>query len=174
MSLSRDGSGPNPLQQFANALNKVTSQRKQLAEYKNELEGLANAQDEFSSAAASRFEGQYDYLGKQEIAEVAALEAQVAGKRAEEDRAAADAMAERRRSIEAAAESQAKLDAERIGERGKNEQVLVIDWKSPNQEVVAGATAAEQQQAERIANMVAPLVLREVQQSRSVSVRGRR
>lgn len=80
----------------------------------------------------------------------------------------------RRRSIEAAAESQAKLDAERIGERGKNEQVLVIDWKSPNKEVVAGATAAEQQQAERIANMVAPLVLREVQQSRSVSVRGRR
>jgi len=174
LSAMRNLSGPNPLQQFANALNKVTSQRKQLAEYKKELEGLANAQDEFSSAAASRLEGQYDYLGKQEIAEVAALEAQVARKRAEEDRAAADAMAERRRSIEAAAEAQAKLDAERIGERSKNEQVLVIDWKSPSKEVVAGATAAEQQQAERIANMVAPLVLRKVQQSRSVSVRGRR
>lgn len=174
LSAMRNLSGPNPLQQFANALNRVTSQRKQLAEYKKELEGLANAQDEFSAAAASRLEGQYDYLGKQEIAEVAALEAQVARKRAEEDRAAADAMAERRRSIEAAAEAQAKLDAERIGERGKNEQVLVIDWKSPSKEVVAGATAAEQQQAERIANMVAPLVLRKVQQSRSVSVRGRR
>ncbi|MCU1140691.1 Laminin subunit alpha-2 [Stenotrophomonas maltophilia] len=173
LSAMRNLSGPNPLQQFANALNRVTSQRKQLAEYKKELEGLANAQDEFSAAAASRLEGQYDYLGKQEIAEVAALEAQVARKRAEEDRAAADAMAERRRSIEAAAEAQAKLDAERIGERGKNEQVLVIDWKSPSKEVVAGATAAEQQQAERIANMVAPLVLRKVQQSRSVSVRGR-
>lgn len=174
LSAMRNLSGPNPLQQFANALNKVTSQRKQLAEYKKELEGLANAQDEFSSAAASRLEGQYDYLGKQEIAEVAALEAQVARKRAEEDRAAAEAMAERRRSIEAAAEAQAKLDAERIGERGKNEQVLVIDWKAPSKEIVAGATAAEQQQAERIANMVAPLVLRKVQQSRSVSVRGRR
>ncbi|HEL2977509.1 TPA: phage tail length tape measure family protein [Stenotrophomonas maltophilia] len=174
LNAMRNLSGPNPLQQFANALNRVTAQRKQLAEYKKELQGLAETEDEFASSAKSRLEYQYDYLGKQEVAEVAALEAQVQRKRAEQDRAAADAMKERRRAAQAEADAQAKLDAGRIQAGADKEQVLIIDWKVPSKEVVAGATAQELQQAQRIANLVTPMVLTAVQKSRSVSVRGRR
>ncbi|EKT4087986.1 phage tail length tape measure family protein [Stenotrophomonas maltophilia] len=166
-------SGPNPLVQFANALNRVTEQRKQLAEYKAELQATAEAEDELSKAAKERLAGQFDYVGKGEIAEVAQLEAQVMRQRQQRDQEAAAALAERRKQAEAEAEAQAKADAARIGSNGTNEQVIVIDWKLPSKEVVAGATAAEVQQAQRLAGLVAPLVLRQVQQSRAVSVRGR-
>lgn len=166
-------SGPNPLVQFANALNRVTDQRKQLAEYKAELQATAEAEDELSKAAKERLAGQFDYVGKGEIAEVAQLEAQVMRQRLQRDQEAAAALAERRKQAEAEAEAQAKADAARIGSNGSNEQVIVIDWKLPSKEVVAGATAAEVQQAQRLAGLVAPLVLRQVQQSRAVSVRGR-
>lgn len=166
-------SGPNPLVQFANALNRVTEQRKQLAEYKAELQATAEAEDELSKAAKERLAGQFDYVGKGEIAEVAQLEAQVVRQRQQRDQEAAAALAERRKQAEAEAEAQAKADAARIGSNGTNEQVIVIDWKLPSKEVVAGATAAEVQQAQRLAGLVAPLVLRQVQQSRAVSVRGR-
>lgn len=166
-------SGPNPLVQFANALNRVTDQRKQLAEYKAELQATAEAEDELSKAAKERLAGQFDYVGKGEIAEVAQLEAQVTRQRQQRDQEAAAALAERRKQAEAEAEAQARADAARIGSNGTNEQVIVIDWKLPSKEVVAGATAAEVQQAQRLAGLVAPLVLRQVQQSRAVSVRGR-
>lgn len=166
-------SGPNPLVQFANALNRVTDQRKQLAEYKAELQATAEAEDELSKAAKERLAGQFDYVGKGEIAEVAQLEAQVVRQRQQRDQEAAAALAERRKQAEAEAEAQARADAARIGSNGSNEQVIVIDWKLPSKEVVAGATAAEVQQAQRLAGLVAPLVLRQVQQSRAVSVRGR-
>ncbi len=166
-------SGPNPLVQFANALNRVTDQRKQLAEYKAELQATAEAEDELSKAAKERLAGQFDYVGKGEIAEVAQLEAQVMRQRQQRDQEAAAALAERRKQAEAEAEAQARADAARIGSNGSNEQVIVIDWKLPSKEVVAGATAAEVQQAQRLAGLVAPLVLRQVQQSRAVSVRGR-
>ncbi|MCR1803937.1 Laminin subunit alpha-2 [Stenotrophomonas geniculata] len=166
-------SGPNPLVQFANALNRVTEQRKQLAEYKAELQATAEAEDELSKAAKERLAGQFDYVGKGEIAEVAQLEAQVVRQRQQRDQEAAAALAERRKQAEAEAEAQARADAARIGSNGRNEQVIVIDWKLPSKEVVAGATAAEVQQAQRLAGLVAPLVLRQVQQSRAVSVRGR-
>ncbi|HFK2947338.1 TPA: Laminin subunit alpha-2 [Stenotrophomonas maltophilia] len=166
-------SGPNPLVQFANALNRVTDQRKQLAEYKAELQATAEAEDELSKAAKERLAGQFDYVGKGEIAEVAQLEAQVVRQRQQRDQEAAAALAERRKQAEAEAEAQARADAARIGSNGSNEQVIVIDWRLPSKEVVAGATAAEVQQAQRLAGLVAPLVLRQVQQSRAVSVRGR-
>ncbi|MBN5011101.1 Laminin subunit alpha-2 [Stenotrophomonas maltophilia] len=166
-------SGPNPLVQFANALNRVTDQRKKLAEYKAELQATAEAEDELSKAAKERLAGQFDYVGKGEIAEVAQLEAQVMRLRQQRDQEAAAALAERRKQAEAEAEAQARADAARIGSNGSNEQVIVIDWKLPSKEVVAGATAAEVQQAQRLAGLVAPLVLRQVQQSRAVSVRGR-
>ncbi|EML7989986.1 Laminin subunit alpha-2 [Stenotrophomonas maltophilia] len=166
-------SGPNPLVQFANALNRVTDQRKQLAEYKAELQATAEAEDELSKAAKERLAGQFDYVGKGEIAEVAQLEAQVMRQRQQRDQEAAAALAERRKQADAEAEAQARADAARIGSNGSNEQVIVIDWKLPSKDVVAGATAAEVQQAQRLAGLVAPLVLRQVQQSRAVSVRGR-
>ncbi|MDH0185896.1 Laminin subunit alpha-2 [Stenotrophomonas sp. GD03993] len=166
-------SGPNPLVQFANALNRVTDQRKKLAEYKAELQATTEAEDELSKAAKERLAGQFDYVGKGEIAEVAQLEAQVMRQRQQRDQEAAAALAERRKQADAEAEAQARADAARIGSNGSNEQVIVIDWKLPSKEVVAGATAAEVQQAQRLAGLVAPLVLRQVQQSRAVSVRGR-
>lgn len=166
-------SGPNSLQQFANIWNSLYAQRQELARYTEEQKQLLEGMDELAGKRKELAE-RFDLVGASELDSVVQLENQIEAKRLEKERAAKQAAEERRKAAVAEAEAQAKADASRIKAGEAKEQVLVIDWKAPSKEIVAGATAAEQQQAERIANMVAPLVLRKVQQSRSVSVRGRR
>ena len=166
-------SGPNSLQQFANIWNSLYAQRQELAKYTEEQKQLLEGMDELAGKRKELAE-RFDLVGASELDSVVQLENQIEAKRLEKERAAKQAAEERRKAAVAEAEAQAKADASRIKAGEAKEQVLVIDWKAPSKEIVAGATAAEQQQAERIANMVAPLVLRKVQQSRSVSVRGRR
>nr|DAH88552.1 MAG TPA: tail tape measure [Caudoviricetes sp.] len=166
-------SGPNSLQQFANIWNSLYAQRQELAKYTEEQKQLLEGMDELAGKRKELAE-RFDLVGASELDSVVQLENQIEAKRVEKERAAKQAAEERRKAAVAEADAQAKADASRIKAGEAKEQVLVIDWKAPSKEIVAGATAAEQQQAERIANMVAPLVLRKVQQSRSVSVRGRR
>ncbi|WP_447900719.1 Laminin subunit alpha-2 [Stenotrophomonas sepilia] len=165
-------SGPNSLQQFANIWNSLYAQRQELAKYTEEQKQLLEGMDDLAGKRKELAE-RFDLVGASELDSVVQLENQIEAKRLEKERAAKEAAEERRKAAVAEADAQAKADASRIKAGETNEQVLVIDWKAPSKEIVAGATAAEQQQAERIANMVAPLVLRRVQQSRSVSVRGR-
>lgn len=163
----------NPLQNFANALNKLTAQRKQLAGLKKELEEAGSAQDKFLESAKAGLQRQFDFVGESELNEVAQLQAGIARQRAEADAAAQKAAQDRLKAIQAEAEAQAQADRARIGGGSSKEEVLVIDWRTPSKEVMAAATAEERQFAERIVGLVAPAVLRKVQQSRAVSVRGR-
>lgn len=163
-----------PLQNFANALNRLSGQRKQLAELRQELEEAGKAQDGFLESAREDLKHRFDFIGEGELNEVAQLQAGIARQRAEQDAAAQKAAQDRLKAVQAEAEAQAQADRARIGGGGGKEEVLVIDWRAPSKEVMAAATAEEKQFAERIVGLVAPAVLRKVEQSRAVSVRGRR
>ena len=166
-------SGPNGLQQFANVWNALFEQRQDLAKYTEEQKKLLDGMEEISGKRKELAQ-RFDLVGSSELDAIVQLESQIESKRLEKERAAKQAAEERRRAALAEAEAQAKADAARIQAGDNKEQVLTIDWKAPSKEVVAGATAAEMQQAERIAGLVAPIVLRRIERSRAVSVRGAR
>jgi len=165
--------GPNGLQQFANVWNALFEQRQDLAKYTEEQKKLLDGMEEVSGKRKELSE-RFDMVGSSELDAIVQLENQIESKRLEKERAAKQAAEDRRRAALAEAEAQAKADASRIQAGDNKEQVLTIDWKAPSKEVVAGATAAEIQQAERIAGLVAPIVLRKIERSRAVSVRGAR
>lgn len=165
--------GPNGLQQFANVWNALFEQRQDLAKYTEEQKKLLDGMEEVSGKRKELSE-RFDMVGASELDAIVQLENQIESKRLEKERAAKQAAEDRRRAALAEAEAQAKADASRIQAGDSKEQVLTIDWKAPSKEVVAGATAAEIQQAERIAGLVAPIVLRRIERSRAVSVRGAR
>ena len=163
-------SGPNSLQQFANIWNSLYAQRQELPSTPKSRSSCSKA---WTNSQASERSWPSALTWSAPASSIAWFSLRTKSKRSGwKERAAKQAAEERRKAAVAEAEAQAKADASRIKAGEAKEQVLVIDWKAPSKEIVAGATAAEQQQAERIANMVAPLVLRRVQQSRSVSVRG--
>lgn len=166
-------SGPNSLQQFANIWNSLYRQRQDLAKYTEEQKKLLDGMDEISGKRKELAE-RFDLVGAGELDAIVQLENQIESKRLEKEKAAQQAAQERRKAAMAEAEAQAKADASRIQAGDTKEQVLTIDWKAPSKEVVAAATAAEIQQAERIAGLVAPIVLRKIERSRAVSVRGTR
>lgn len=166
-------SGPNSLQQFANIWNSLYRQRQDLAKYTEEQKKLLDGMDEISGKRQELAE-RFDLVGAGELDAIVQLENQIEAKRLEKERAAKQAAEERRKAALAEAEAQARADASRIQAGDTKEQVLTIDWKAPSKEVVAGATAAEIQQAERIAGLVAPIVLRKIERSRAVSIRGPR
>ncbi|KAA9003481.1 Laminin subunit alpha-2 [Stenotrophomonas cyclobalanopsidis] len=165
--------GPNGLQQFANVWNALFEQRQDLAKYTEEQKKLLDGMEEVSGKRKELAE-RFDMVGSSELDAIVQLESQIESKRLEKEKAAKQAAEDRRRAALAEAEAQAKADAARIQAGDNKEQVLTIDWKAPSKEVVAGATAAEMQQAERIAGLVAPLVLRRIERSRAVSVRSAR
>ncbi|MGE6332740.1 Laminin subunit alpha-2 [Stenotrophomonas sp. NPDC077659] len=165
--------GPNGLQQFANVWNALFEQRQDLAKYTEEQKQLLDGMDEISGKRKELAQ-RFDLVGSSELDAIVQLESQIESKRLEKEQAAKQAAEERRRAALAEADAQAKADASRIQAGDNKEQVLTIDWKAPSKEVVAGATAAEIQQAERIAGLVAPIVLRRIERSRAVSVRGAR
>ncbi len=166
-------SGPNSLQQFANIWNSLYRQRQDLAKYTEEQKKLLDGMDEISGKRQELAE-RFDLVGAGELDAIVQLENQIEAKRLEKERAAKQAAEERRKAALAEAEAQARADASRIQAGDTKEQVLTIDWKAPSKEVVAGATAAEIQQAERIAGLVAPIVLQKIERSRAVSIRGPR
>lgn len=165
--------GLDQVRQLANVTNEIYAQRKALAAYRKDLQAAVAAEDELTAATTERLRERYGMLGDSELGEVARLEMELEQRRAERDRAAAQAAQDRRKAAEAEAEAQSKADASRLSSNGKSEQVLVIDWRFPNKQVTAAATAEQRQQAQVIADLVAPEILRRIERSRSISVRGR-
>ncbi|HCT26870.1 MAG TPA: Laminin subunit alpha-2 [Stenotrophomonas sp.] len=165
--------GLDQVRQLANVTNEIYAQRKALAAYRKDLQAAVAAEDELTAATTERLRERYGMLGDNELGEVARLEIELEQRRTERDRASAQAAQDRRKAAEAEAESQAKADAARLSSNGKSEQVLVIDWRFPNKQVTAAATAEQRQQAQVIADLVAPEILRRIERSRSISVRGR-
>src|SRR5690606_29132699 len=77
-----------------------------------------------------------------------------------------------------AAEERANSERERARKEGTDSALakpindtLTIDWKAPSKSTATTASAAEIEQAERLAALVAPRVLQAIQRSRSISVR---
>lgn len=167
--------GLDQVRQLANVTNEIYAQRKALAAYRKDLQAAVAAEDELTAATTERLRERYGMLGDNELGEVARLEMELEQRRAERDRAAAQAAQDRRKAAEAEAEAeaQAKADASRLSSNGKSEQLLVIDWRFPSKQVTAAATAEQRQQAQVIADLVAPEILRRIERSRSISVRGR-
>lgn len=166
--------GPTGLQEFANIWNGLARQRRELQAYKEELNGTLKSMDDLSrqrKELAQRF----DLVGEGELEEVLQIEQQIEAKHAERRRAEQE---ERRARLDAMREEQAlqaEADAKRIttggAGGGDGAQVLKIEWTAPSRAVAASASAAEREQAERLAGLVAPLVMDKVARSRSVSVR---
>ncbi len=172
MELLDQMDGRNGLQQFANIWNALYDQREELAAYKKEQEGVLKGMDELSDKRrelASRF----DLVGEGELEGVLQIENQIEAKRLDRDRATKRATEERLRAAEAEAKVQAEADAKRVGKGGADAvEVVRVEWSAPTRSVVASASAAEREQAERIADLVAPLVLQKLARSKSVSIRG--
>lgn len=159
------------LSEFATVWNGLAQQRRELAEYTKELERSTKATDGLDrqrQALASRF----DLLGEGEFEKALQLEGQIAQQQAQRDQASRQAAEERRKAAESELEAQERANAARVG-TARGTETLIIDWRAPKREVVAAESAAEREQAERLASLVAPMVLDRIARSRSVSIKGR-
>lgn len=159
------------LAEFATVWNGLAQQRRELAKYTEELERSTKATDGLDQKRqelASRF----DLLGEGDFEKVLQLEGQIAQQQAQRDQASRQAAEDRRKAVQAELEAQERADQARVGKTGGTE-TLVIDWRAPKREVVAAESAAEREQAERLASLVAPMVLNRIARSRSVSIKGR-
>lgn len=162
--------GANGLQQFANIWNGLYQQRKDLKAYKEEQEAILKGMDDLSDKRrelASRF----DLVGPGELEGVLQVENQIEAKRTERDRAAKKLIDDRLRAAEAEEKAQDEANAKRVAGGAKEPDTIIVDWRAPSRSVVASASAAEREQAERMADLVAPLVLQRVARSKSVSIR---
>lgn len=162
--------GADSLQKFANLWNGLAAQRRELKAYKEELEGTVKG---FDGLAEKRQElsNRFDLLGSGELDGVLQLETQITAKQEERTRAQRQAVEDRLREAEAAQKLQDAEDARRVGAgNGSGPEILRIEWTAPSASVAASASAQEREAAERLASLVAPLVLERVARSRSVSV----
>lgn len=170
--------GPRGLQQFANIWNGLAAQRRELEAYKQEQAEVLQGMDELSKQRRQLAQ-RFDLVGEGELEEVLQIEQQIEAKHAERRRAAAE---ERRARLDAAQEEaalQAEADAKRVSKGSGGSaggDVLRIEWSAPSRSVAASASAADREQAERIAGLVVPMVMDKLARSKSVSVRagGRR
>lgn len=163
--------GANALQQFANIWNGLAKQRRELKAYREELEGTIKGFDGLAQQR-EQLKSRFNLLGDGELDQVLQLETQITAQQEARDRTAREAAAERRRTAEAEKAAQAEADAKRVGAGSEaGVDVVRVEWAAPTRSVVASASAADREQAERIADLVAPLVLKKLARSKSVSVR---
>ncbi|WP_313243076.1 Laminin subunit alpha-2 [Stenotrophomonas sp.] len=164
-------SGPNGLEQFANVWNGLFYERRDLEEYRKELERTVKGLDDMTEQRQS-LRSRFRLVSDGELDQVLQLETQITAQQEARDRASREATAERRRAAEAEVKAQAEADARRVGSGASaGVDVLRIEWTAPSRSVVASASASEREQAERLADLVAPLVLQKIARSKSVSSR---
>ncbi|TAA42468.1 tape measure protein [Pseudoxanthomonas winnipegensis] len=167
--------GSPVVQWFADITNELTRQREQVRGLIAEQQKLLATYDE-DAQRREQLRKQYEFVSDSEIEQLLQTEKQVkAAEEARVQRRRQEAEAQRQedlKRIDAAkelAKAQGDATAAAGGGASGGEQTLVIDWRAPSRDAAAGATAAETAQAERMAAMVAPLVLRKLQQSRAIS-----
>lgn len=166
--------GPNGLQQFANIWNGLYDQREDLKAYKEEQAQILKGMDDLTGKR-KELAARFNLVGASELEELVQIENQIETKLAERDRAAKQALDDRLRATKEAAAAQAAADAKRVGGgTAGTPEVLRIEWTGPSRSIAASASAAEREQAERLSDLVAPLVLQKIARSRSVSVRSGR
>src|SRR5690606_21878617 len=121
--------------------------------------------------ALEKLKSQYPYVQEAQLRATAEKQARLEEAKQQE--------LERARQMREEAERTAKAAREAAGAGSDAfskpiEDVLRIEWTAPSRSTATAASAAEMEQAERLASLVAPLVLRQVERSRSVSVVRRR
>lgn len=163
--------GPQGFQQFANIWNSLAKQRRELQAYTEEQKSVLDGMDELSEKRRE-LQSKFDLVGEGELEQVLQIENQIEAKRAERRQAVRQETQDRLAAAREEAGLQAAADAKRVGASGGgNAEVLRIEWGAPSRSVAASASAAEREQAERLADLVAPLVLQKIARSRSVSIR---
>lgn len=167
--------GSPVIQWFADITNELTRQREQVRGLIAEQQQLLASYDEDASRR-EQLKQQFKFVGDGEIEQLLQAEKQVkAAEEARIQRKRQEAEAQRQadlKRIDAAKElAKAEGDARVAAGAGASggEETIVIDWRTPSRATAASATAAEAEQADRIADLVAPRVLRKLQQSRAIS-----
>lgn len=163
--------GSPVLRQFAAISAELARQRRELAGLVEELDTTAAKYDETAKRRAELRE-QFNYLSDSALDSLIQKETQIESmrkQRAEERAREADAERQANESRLAAIKEAEKARAAAGEAMNSDEQRLVIDWRAPSKGVAASASAAEIEQAERLAELVAPRVLQRIERARSVS-----
>ncbi len=174
-ALANLGEG-NQLRRFAEVFNGIVHQKRELREYNAELQRQIQNTDGLAREQA-KLGKRFNYIAESDLAETVQLQQQLTQAkqaRAEEtERANAEIRAanEKRLADQKAAEQAEQAAGEAMA---NSDQTLTIDWKAPSKDVTASASAADLAAAERMAALVAPMVLRRIERARGISIRARR
>lgn len=167
--------GSPVLQQFAAITNELARQRAELTGLASDLDMAASKYDT-AARRREQLRNQFGFVSDAELDAVIEKENHVMQLRQQQaDERSREADAERK-------SNEARLAVMKEAEKTQRaagpamdsgEDRLVIDWRAPSKGVAASASAAEMEQAERLAALVAPLVMQRIERSRSVSLRKR-
>ncbi len=164
--------GSPVLFQFAAITNELTRQRHELAGLSADLDATASKYDETAKRRAE-LRAQFSYVSDGELDALIQKETQIDSIRKQRSEERARELEGEQRANEArlAAMKEQQNAQQAAGDAmNSDEQRLVIDWRAPSKGVAASASAAEIEQAERLAELVAPRVLQRIERARSVSI----
>lgn len=173
MSLNRLAWSP---QLWSDAMNRqinvITEEGKRVAELTQEYERKAAAMDK-NTESVNELRSAYQYATDEQLRGLAAakeaLNVQTTQRR-EEARARRAAAAE---AADAAALEARARSAAMGPTAAAADDTLVIEWRAPSRSTATAASVAEVEQAERIAELVAPRVLQRIERARAMSLRRR-
>jgi tape measure domain-containing protein len=164
--------GSPVLEKFFGITNELSRQRRELAGLAADLDEASGKYDEMAERRA-QLRNQFGFVSDGELDAVIQKETQIDAMRKQRSEARAnEAEAERRANEARLAAMKEQQNAQRAAgdAMSTDEQRLVIDWRAPSKGVAASASAAEIEQAERLAELVAPRVLQRIERARSVSI----
>lgn len=141
----------------------VNAQGDALREQLKELDKASGAYDELA-ARRDQLQKKFDLLGAGEIEKLVQAE-----QRLDQQRKSAAATKEREVAAARAARAEADRAARDATSASSADQTLTIRWLAPSKSVATAASAAEIEQAERIADLVAPRVLQRLERAKSMS-----
>jgi tape measure domain-containing protein len=165
--------GGNFVQRFANVWNEIYRQRQELAGLNADLQKTIGQYDEFADRR-EELRKQYTLLTDEELNSVIQNEQKIAQAKEARNAKLRQQQEEERKAGEARLEAlkEAAAAEKNAGDAMENtDQTLVIDWRPPSKSVAATASARELEEADRIAALVAPKVLQQIERSRSVAIR---
>lgn len=156
---------------FDERINDVTARiREQKTALEQHAEALQQSLGEMDEFADRRKElsAQYQYLGESQIDRLLQLERQL--DQAQKQRAERVAKENERSGRDADKQLEAARALEQtVPDPGIREEKLTIEWKAPSKSTATSASVAETEQAERLANLVLPILIRKLQRSRELS-----
>lgn len=162
---------------WSKGMNRIT------ADFQQQADALARLNEELDRNLAKydpltkemeKLKAQYPYLEEAQLRATAEKQQRLHEEAQRQKEDAQRLRDEAARAAEEArqAQTQARGEAAAAGANLSQpiEDVLRIEWTAPSRSTATAASAAEAEQAERMANLVAPLVLRRIERAKSVSI----